>query len=365
LAAWSSRGRLTGKRALILGTVTGLAFTANDRWYVALPIVGALAWVLDSRRGSWVRAPKHAVRVLAGIGAGFFIPILLFEAASVSFLWVAHDQNVALPYETYLQQLYRRYRAVVHTYGSGPRLSQIGSSPYPGYMVSFDGVPWVATAVAASAYLVARWRRAHVVPLLWTFGPLLLASASPLVAPRYMSLAIPGIALTIGFAVARASSEGWRFAKQVAIVAVVVASVSSVWHAPKLFRLRADWGPAIAQAHGGKIISPKSYPLAATAGLDRVVLGFKDTLEWGEDQRAAGARWLLLEVWTPPGTALEEVTQTNSATVLGPLGDLSRDFIENARPVVMQRFGPTDFVYEGVPRFRDRLVLLYDLDDLS
>jgi 4-amino-4-deoxy-L-arabinose transferase-like glycosyltransferase len=368
LVSWSGRMRLAGFRALGIGALTGLCFTANDRWYVALPVVLFMVLAVEARRGVWHHEVLRTLRLLLAVSAGFAIPVLLFEAVSTSFLWIAHDGGVELPYQTYFQQLYGRYRLVVDIHRGSPDLSNIPDSPYPGYLAAFDGVVWLVVAVVAALFLVVRWRRAHAVPLLWTFGPLLLASASTLTAPRYMSFAIPGIALTIGLAGGAGGGARSAWLRTLSLAAVSAALLSSAVNSPQIFRIRAGWDEALAVAReaGGTIISPKSYPVAAHAGINRVVLGFKESLQWAREREKQGARWLLLELWTPPGTPLRAVAgRKGSHTVLGPVGELSTHALGRGRPVVVRRFAPHGFVYEGFPPDFDRLIVLYDLRSLG
>jgi hypothetical protein len=275
---------------------------------------------------------------------------------------MGHDAQVTVPYRTYFQQLEARYLTVVNTRGAGPRLPQILHSPYPGYIAAYEGIPWVVVGGAATLLLIVRWRGTHVVPLTWILGPMLLASASPLVAPRYMTLAIPAIALGIGVALQRLWEERRRFAKPLAVAAMFVLLVSSLVHAPRIFRLRAGWTAALTaiEGQGGRLISPKSYPLAATIGRERVVLGYEESLEWKRVQQRGGARWLLLEIWLPPGAP---IAAAGSKTVVPPgtVGPLSRPYLEEGRPLYVERSPATGFVYEGYEGFRDRVLLLYRL----
>lgn len=366
LVVWSGRGRLVPRRSLVVGILAGLCFTANDRWYFALPLIVAMAAVLDSRHGPWYRRPRSAAaNALAAVG-GFLIPLALFEASSAAFLWMAHDGGISLPYETYFQQLHRRYRAG-ELAGAIPRISQIPRAPYLGYLASFDGLPWLLVSGAAAAFALARWRRTHTVALLWAAVPLMLVGASRLAAPRFMSLALPGIALTSGLAAAAAWESRRRALRSVAAAALAVALASSLANTPGIFRVRGGWEAALAAVAGrggGVIVGPKGYSIAPALGVEGVTFGYRESLAWARDRRAAGARWLLLEVWVPPGTRPEGARPPDSVTIFGPVGELSSFFLESGRPVALSRFPPHDFVYEGFPPHLDRLVILYDLRDL-
>src|SRR6266498_5291457 len=96
LPIFVQRRKLTFARAMGVGVLGGLCFTANDRWYAAFPILVLTAMVLDSRGRSW-RELAAELRPLAGIAVGFVIPLVVFEAATVAPLWIAHDARVQLP----------------------------------------------------------------------------------------------------------------------------------------------------------------------------------------------------------------------------------------------------------------------------
>lgn len=358
------RRPLTLKRTIPVGVLGGLCFTANDRWYAALPVLALCAFALDPAQRSWQTLGRRLLPAV-GILIGFALPVLFFEAASTAPIWIAHDARVQVPYETYFQQLHRRYLLVTQTRAAGPRLSEIIHSRYPGYLAAFDGRPWIIVAGAALAFLIVRMRREHAVPLIWAIGPLLLASASPLVEPRYMTLAIPGIALGVGMAGARAWREPARVARALTAVALSALVLSSLVHAPRIFRIRAGWTAALASIDGlqGKIISPKSYPLAATIGKDRVILGYQESLAWKWKQQADDARWLLLEVWIPPGVSLQDADKAGATTVIPPryLGELSIPYLKHERPLYLSRSSPTGFIYEGYPALMDRVLVLYEL----
>lgn len=366
LVAWSSRP-LTRRRALTVGVLTGLCFTSNDRWYVALPVILGMAAILDPRHEPWRRRLRSVASTVLAVFGGFLLPIVVFEVASAAFLWMAHDQRVALPYETYFQQLYRRYLTVTVGHRATPALSQIPRSPYLGYLRDFEGAAWLAVAAVAGVFAIARMRRSLAVALLWAGGPILLASASRLAGPRYVSLGIPGIALLLGLAAAAAWGSRRRFAAGLAASALCIAVFSSMANVPTVFRIRGGWNAvlvAIAKGGGGRIVSPKGYSLATYVGLSGVVLGYEESLAWARKRRDAGARWLVLEVWVPPGTRLQDARPPAAFTVLGPTGELSSFFLRSGRPVALSRFPPHDFVYEGFPPHLDRLVILYDLRDL-
>lgn len=366
LLAWSDRGALTARRAAVIGILAGLCFTANDRWYIALPLIGAMMLIVDSRHPRSNRIRSSTLNVISLTG-GFLIVPVMFEAASVAFLWMAHNSDVSLPYETYFQQLHRRYRAVVQGHGAGPRPSQIMHTPYLRYLAGFDGRVWLAGVSAAIGLLVILRRRVYLIPVLWALAPFLVASASPLTAPRYITLTFAGAALALGVAGAHTWQRSRVLSRMFAVGVTGAVLASSLLHTPGAFTVQAGWTRPLQVVEGGGeglVLSPKSYPVAAHAGLRRTVLGFTDTFEWAREQQEAGARWLLLEVWVPRGTRPRDARPPRAFTALGPIGELSSHFLRSVEPAYARRWPPHAFVYEGFPPGRDRLVLLYDLSFL-
>jgi 4-amino-4-deoxy-L-arabinose transferase-like glycosyltransferase len=368
LVVASDRGLLRWRASLLAGLFTGLCFACNDRWYVAMPLVIVLALVLSSRHAGWAR-PRHVFPTVVLILAGIAVVVLGFEAISVLTYRVARHRHLTLPYETYFNQLQRRWRANVTNRHGAPRLSQIVHAPYAGYLRSFEGRLWVWIIAALGVFSLARFRRRHAVALLWFGVPFALVSASSLTAPRFVSLALPGLALVAGLSIAAIASVPRRVSKMIAGAALAGIVASSIAGTPQIFRVRGNWDHALAtiKAQGGGVIaSPKSFSLSSSVGVDNVVLGFKDSLAWARQAvETENARWLVLEVWAPPGTALRAIPDSpDSITVIGRVGELSSFFLREQTPLVADVFPPHDFVYEGFPRDRQRVIAVYDMSVL-
>jgi hypothetical protein len=172
------------------------------------------------------------------------------------------------------------------------------------------------------------------------------------------------MALATGLAIARAWNEKRTTLRVVGATAFAVIVASSLLHTPRTFRVKAGWDAplAVVDAHGeGRVICPKYRPIAAHAGLPRVVLGYRESLSWARDRQKEGARWLLLEVWPDrPGLPLA-LLGDRAGTVVGPVGELSGHFLREGEPAYVARYAPTSFRYEGFPRGKERIIVLYDL----
>ncbi|MGZ4204148.1 MAG: hypothetical protein ACXVES_02480, partial [Actinomycetota bacterium] len=320
-------------------------------------------FLLDSRHGPWRKRWWPVFGRVASVAAGFLVPILFFEVVYGAFLFAAHDVGVKLPYKTYLQQLYGRYKLVTVAHHAGPRIGQVVHSPYPGYLHAMEGIVWLVVMSAAIIFIAIRWKREHVLALLFALGPVLLASSSIVAAPRYMSLSVPGIALAAGFALAAITAHGHVIVKGAGIVLLLSALASSLVALPQVLSIQAAWDPALNVAHsqGGALISPKGYSLATYVGVHNVRLGWKESLAWARQQRASGARWAVLELFVRPGA---QVTDPSAVSVIAPVGELSRFLTMHLQPLVSERFRTQGFIYEGMPPHTDRLILLYDLNGL-
>lgn len=363
LVAWSDRGPLTVRRALVVGVATGMCFTSNDRWYISLPLILASYYLLDSRHGAWRKRAWSIVRRVASIAAGFLIPIAFFEAVYSFLLFAAHDVGALLPYKTYLQQLYGRFRLVTVSHHAGPSLGQIAHSPYPGYLHAMEGIVWLLVIAAALIFIAVRWRREHALALMFALGPVLLASSSRVAAPRYMSLSVPGIALAAGFGLAAIGENGVRAIRIGGLAVMAAALASSLVAIPQVLSIRGEWDPAVAvvRARGGALISPKGYSLADYVGLRNVRLGWQDSIPWALDERAHGARWVVLELFVPRGASADS---RFARSIFGPPGEFTKYLLAHEQPIVSERFHTQSFIYEGIAADADRLILLYPLTNL-
>ncbi|MFN2641226.1 MAG: ArnT family glycosyltransferase, partial [Actinomycetota bacterium] len=199
LVLFSDRGLLTPRRSLIIGFLAGCCFTANDRWYLALPLILLMAVILDTRHRGWTR-PSHLAGLTVGVVAGFLVMAFGFEAMSILMSRMARAHHITLRYEAYFHQLRRRYDSIRLRH-LGPHVGNIPHTPYVGYIRSFEGAVWGLMIAALATLCAVRPRRSHFVALAWLLVPFLLVSASPLAAPRYMSIIWPALALVAGLGI--------------------------------------------------------------------------------------------------------------------------------------------------------------------
>lgn len=267
-------------RMFAAGLLCGFAFTVHDRFLYCL-LVLFLCEALDFVRG--VPSRKQTLRRSLVLGAGFFIPLCLFEIPYYLAMVFLRHFNEVLPVRTYFEELATHhifnlldaFAFSLVDFSDRPEIREAGSHlynffTYPYLFLRFDGPVLCLAFLAGFGVTLRRPTGTNRILLVWFSVPLVLFSVGLVTSSRYGLVFLPAVMLLAARGLSQAWQSigrrpGWDEPKRALLASAGVALIAvSGWiSAAPIRSLVCNYeGPAgFLQAHGSRHVSLQ-YPVS-------------------------------------------------------------------------------------------------------
>jgi len=321
-ALFSRQGRGRGWRLFAAGSCAGLAFAANYRWFW-IPLVfltmEAHQWRATPSRVEGRKGARVFVARSGAILSGFFLVLLLFEIPFRCAAIYFRGQGLALPFETYFEQLARLY--FFHP-TSQKSFDLAGPQTYF-YLIWKLQSPIVLGLLGAGLWDVLR--RGRPAGCLW----LVLLSAAPIAFysfyalkfARFLSLSLPFLAMVeargLEWIVRLSYRRQYNTTRAVRVWSVLLAALAlaQLWRAWPVFSLRSPYAAVhrdLAALGQRRCLSTEAYISRWHAGRDNVEF---PPDSWTELQARArdGYRYVIVGPLAYYGGGLESLTRLERA----------------------------------------------------